>query len=117
MNDWLGNVDGDPLMELVICGNSGRTSIIDWDGTEYYRRYDSPPAPAGDGEMPLTQSCSIGDLDGDGLGEVVGSPGVRSLSRILVFKGSREQPLNLIRTHEFSPAYQAPVVLIGDIEE
>ncbi|HNS98585.1 MAG TPA: FG-GAP-like repeat-containing protein [Polyangiaceae bacterium] len=55
-----GNIDGNPGNEIVVCTDNGKVRAVDADGTPLWI------SGAGGCDMP-----SLGDLDGDGMPEVV----------------------------------------------
>ncbi len=60
-----GDIDGDGFPEIVVCGNGKNWQVINYTNGAYGTMYLSPEQPY------YVQTCEIGDLNNDGMGEVV----------------------------------------------
>lgn len=58
-----GDVDKDGVAECVLCGNTGKTSVIDYSNGAYSVVFNSPQLAS---SSTLSETCSVGDITNDG---------------------------------------------------
>jgi K319-like protein/VCBS repeat protein len=105
----VGNVDGDPALEIVTTATGGKGYVIDGvSGSIEWEYVNSFGAQVG-----------LGDLDGDGMQEIVGASG---WDKITIFDADRKTPVwEIVTSHDIGTLLVAdadgdgvPEIIYGD---